>query len=64
MTRGTYAVYEWTIKCLSYGCVVINKSFMFIVRIKIFSRWFIVNKDIIITSTALKLCDVTDDVMS
>ena len=35
-----------------------------IVVIKMFLRWFFANEKFIITSTALKLCDVMDDVMT
>ena len=36
----------------------------YIVLVKMFLQWFFANKRIIITSTALKLCDVTDAVMT
>ena len=42
----------------------LTPGIMCIVLLKMFSRWFFANKKIIIRSTALKLCNLTDDIIN
>ena len=39
-------------------------EYKLIVLVKMFSQWFFANEKTNITSTALKICDLTEDVMT